>query len=628
MSEKIEFDLSVKNNQLSKSLDEASKKSEFLEKSLTTTAGVIAGNLLTGAFTKLTGSIVSFGKESIKAFSQQEDALNQLGQALKASGDFSQSAVADFSAFASELQSVSKFGDEVVISQIAVAKSLGATNEQSKQLVKAAADLSATFGGSLEENVRKLGRTLNGDIGRLGQLIPQLRSLTEEQLRSGEALAVVNQRFGGAAASELNTYSGSVVAASNAFSDLQEAVGGFLVESLNLKGVNNALKGLYEELTRAVSDYVIEQQRANGTLQETSSTVDQAQRSVDKLKTQISDYQAVIDRNKDAGLLDSLFTFDNVPRAKEEILRLTEELKKAESSLQSARGSLETNPPPATQNKAAKERTLQAINQEKELQSQILSIRQQFANEETAFNENLFVQELENQGIQNGARIAAIAEQKLRENEVILQAELDKAKLIQDPANEAAAVELANQKKRLNDQKVFNQKSLAESKFKADQERQIEASRIAALQGFLGAGIALAKQGSIEQKALQIASATTATYTAANLAYQSPPGPPYTIPLVAATIAQGLANVAKIRSQKFADGGVVGGSITGASNGPDNMTAQVRQGEMVLNANQQEKLFRMIDSGSMGGDIVIQINSREIARAVRDEIKSGFRIGA
>jgi hypothetical protein len=60
--------------------------------------------------------------------------------------------------------------------------------------------------------------------------------------------------------------------------------------------------------------------------------------------------------------------------------------------------------------------------------------------------------------------------------------------------------------------------------------------------------------------------------------------------------------------------------------GPDNTIATVRTGEMVLNANQQEKLFNMINSGGSGGDIVVQVDGREIARAVRSQVQQGYRL--
>ena len=144
--------------------------------------GVTVANLASEAIIGTANAVKDFVIGSVNAAIEQENAINRLNQALRASGSFSEEASQDLLNFSSELQKVSIYGDEVVAGQLAVAKSFGATNEQSKQLVQAAANLAATFGGSLESNVEKLGKTFSGNAGRLAQYIPELKSLTEEQI--------------------------------------------------------------------------------------------------------------------------------------------------------------------------------------------------------------------------------------------------------------------------------------------------------------------------------------------------------------------------------------------------------------------------------------------------------------
>lgn len=82
-------------------------------------------------------------------------------------------------------------------------------------------------------------------------------------------------------------------------------------------------------------------------------------------------------------------------------------------------------------------------------------------------------------------------------------------------------------------------------------------------------------------------------------------GGPLNAVLVAAAGAAELAAVIgnkPVPPSGFASGGVVGG-FGGASMGRDNTSAQVglREGEMILNAQQQKTLFDTIDGGRMGG---------------------------
>jgi hypothetical protein len=73
--------------------------------------------------------------------------------------------------------------------------------------------------------------------------------------------------------------------------------------------------------------------------------------------------------------------------------------------------------------------------------------------------------------------------------------------------------------------------------------------------------------------------------------------------------------------------GLATGGVIGASMGGDNRMVSVRDGEMVLNANQQESLFSAINNGGLGGgDVVINIDGREIIRVINNQIKSGARL--
>lgn len=71
---------------------------------------------------------------------------------------------------------------------------------------------------------------------------------------------------------------------------------------------------------------------------------------------------------------------------------------------------------------------------------------------------------------------------------------------------------------------------------------------------------------------------------------------PANIAALATTIAALVSAIAEIKSLSFETGGVVGG-FHGATMGRDNTVAQVRRGEMILNASQQRRLFEIANSG-------------------------------
>jgi len=94
------------------------------------------------------------------------------------------------------------------------------------------------------------------------------------------------------------------------------------------------------------------------------------------------------------------------------------------------------------------------------------------------------------------------------------------------------------------------------------------------------------KQGVIAYKAFASASALIDTYKSAVAAYSSMIGIPYVGPVLApiaaaAAVAAGLANVAKINSISFAEGGLV----PGAPSRRDNRVANVASGEYIFPSN-------------------------------------------
>ena len=100
---------------------------------------------------------------------------------------------------ASALQKVAGIGDEVIIVQQAFLASLKFTEEQIKEIITVAIDLSAATGIELESAVRNTAKTFSGLAGELGELIPQLRTLTTEEMKAGEAVKLMADLFGGQA---------------------------------------------------------------------------------------------------------------------------------------------------------------------------------------------------------------------------------------------------------------------------------------------------------------------------------------------------------------------------------------------------------------------------------------------
>jgi hypothetical protein len=169
--------------------------------------------------------------DAIGKAAEQQEAVVALNSSLALAGGFSEAASQSFQDLASRIQSVTKFGDELILSQAALARNFVKTNEEAEALIEAAVDLSAATGLTLDSAVKNLGKTFAGLTGELGESVPILRTLTAEQLKAGAAVELISERFGGAAALATNTYTGALEQNANALGDTQEELGKIVTES-------------------------------------------------------------------------------------------------------------------------------------------------------------------------------------------------------------------------------------------------------------------------------------------------------------------------------------------------------------------------------------------------------------
>ena len=188
----------------------------------------------------VTAAIVGLRKAvvgSLEAFAQQEQAEKQL---RFSAGDAADALIAQ----AAALQKVTTTGDEVIISQQAFLASLGFTEDQIRQMIPAALDLAAATGQTLDFAVKNLAKTYSGLTGELGEILPELKNFTKEELQAGAATDYATKQFAGQAELLRGTYAGSMEAMRNSVGDLAEAFGGMLAPSITKAA--NALTKFFE----------------------------------------------------------------------------------------------------------------------------------------------------------------------------------------------------------------------------------------------------------------------------------------------------------------------------------------------------------------------------------------------
>jgi len=197
----------------------------------------------------VSGSLALAGRSFVKAFIVQERAVAGVSQAVKRLGDESVFSSKQFQNMASELQGLTKFGDEEILrgvtEQLLTFRSLSTGDKGVfKRAQMAALDLAETLGRGLTETSIQLGKALDDPIkgmtalSRSGitfsdaqkKLVQQMVETGEIAEAQGFILSIIEQNYGGAARAARDTFGGALKALSNTIGDLKEELGGIIAQ--------------------------------------------------------------------------------------------------------------------------------------------------------------------------------------------------------------------------------------------------------------------------------------------------------------------------------------------------------------------------------------------------------------
>ena len=160
-------------------------------------------------------------KQANEAYKVQEKAEKALQKAAENNPYLNRESVQRLKDYASEIQSASNFGDEGTIDVMAQLAASGRSESEIMKLVAAGADYAAAKHISLESAVQNLNKSYGGLAGELGELFPEVKALTAEQLKNGEAVDIIAQKYKGFAKEAAD----SGIQAKNTFGDFLESVG-------------------------------------------------------------------------------------------------------------------------------------------------------------------------------------------------------------------------------------------------------------------------------------------------------------------------------------------------------------------------------------------------------------------
>ena len=251
---KIKADSKEFSSAIDKATDKMTSFAKKVEKnSIVKIAGKI--NPLMQSFSAVTSGIknaVSAISECSDAYERQADAETLLQAAVKNSPFLNEQSVLQLKEYASHLQSISTVGDEELLPFMAQLAASGRTQAEIQQIMGAALDVSASGAMSLESAVKNLNKTFSGLSGELGESVPQIKQLTAEQLKNGDAVKILAEQYSGMAKSTAGS-TGGWKQFKNTLGDLQEMIGEKFSEKKNAAGqvLNNFFSKVVEKLQAA-----------------------------------------------------------------------------------------------------------------------------------------------------------------------------------------------------------------------------------------------------------------------------------------------------------------------------------------------------------------------------------------
>lgn len=254
MADEINLELKLVTDAATKALEDFQKKAESGADAISSAFSALKGVAIAAVAAFSAKEIIGFFTDAAEAAAKSEVEFAKMTASLKSLGEYSPQVVADFKEFAEQLQANSKFSNETVISNVAYVKQLGLTNEETKKLITAAADLASVTGESLDSAVSELGVTLLGTAKSLKKTIPEIANLSAEQLKAGAAIDLVSERMKGSAKEAIQTYSGAVTQANNAHEEFTKSAGALITQNPAVLEVLRSSKQNWENLQKFVED--------------------------------------------------------------------------------------------------------------------------------------------------------------------------------------------------------------------------------------------------------------------------------------------------------------------------------------------------------------------------------------
>lgn len=198
--------------------------------------GVAAGYL---GLTAIGGEVINFFKGAVEGAMGDERAFRRLSNALEGN----QASLESLVAYKEQMMENTLFTEDEIMGAVTMGVELGRTEEQTRKMVETAMGLSNVTGQDLNTAMIQLSATFDGNIGKLGKFAPGLKDLSDRELENGEAIEILNKRFGRFATEGLTTVEGRVAQAKKRFEEFSDSIGESILKWLGFVAIEDNTQG-------------------------------------------------------------------------------------------------------------------------------------------------------------------------------------------------------------------------------------------------------------------------------------------------------------------------------------------------------------------------------------------------
>lgn len=226
-------DFQKKVTQIQKELDGTGKKADSVATGFKNFSSAIKSNI--GYIAAGVGAVVGMVaviNDLTQAYKEQEQADVKLQAAIRATGGDVEQLTAQYKGYASSIQAVTTYGDELVQNLVSQAKYMGIADDKIKEATEGAIGLSEAFGVDTNTALKGVANAFEGNFSQLERYIPALRSASTE----AEKHAILQKSMADGfqlAKDRGSSATGQMTQLANAIGDTKEQLGEAIIIGIN-----------------------------------------------------------------------------------------------------------------------------------------------------------------------------------------------------------------------------------------------------------------------------------------------------------------------------------------------------------------------------------------------------------